>query len=152
MSTIPFSEIPADNRVPIFAVEINNERASKSGPMPWKNLLIGQAVGAITGSTPDAEKKWRPNTDNTGKLVRVMEGDQADSLFGRGSQIALMAKNFLKNAPYMELYCLLLPMNWSNPDSLQTLARRLKLSRSWALLLKADLSISILPVRRLLLP
>lgn len=108
MSDIPFNEIPADNLVPIFAVEINNERASKPGPMPWKNLLIGQAVGAITGSTPDAEKKWRPNTDNTGKLVRVMEGDQADSLFGRGSQIALMAKNFLKNAPYMELYCLAL--------------------------------------------
>lgn len=108
MSDIPFNEIPADNLVPIFAVEINNERASKPGPMPWKNLLIGQAVGAITGSTPDAEKKWRPNTDNTGKLVRVMESDQADSLFGRGSQIALMAKNFLKNAPYMELYCLAL--------------------------------------------
>ncbi len=108
MSTIPFSEIPANNLVPIFAVEINNERASKSGPMPWKNLLIGQAVGAIDGSTPDAEKKWRPSADNTGKLVRIMEGDQADSLFGRGSQIALMAKNFLKNAPYMELYCLAL--------------------------------------------
>ncbi|SHJ39629.1 phage tail sheath C-terminal domain-containing protein [Fibrobacter sp. UWP2] len=106
--TIPFNEIPAGNLVPIFAVEINNERASKPGPMPWKNLLIGQAVGAIDGSTPDAEKKWRPSADNTGKLVRIMEGDQADSLFGRGSQIALMAKNFLKNAPYMELYCLAL--------------------------------------------
>ncbi|MBR2057983.1 MAG: hypothetical protein IJ982_03535 [Fibrobacter sp.] len=106
--TIPFNEIPAGNLVPIFAVEINNERASKPGPMPWKNLLIGQAVGAIDGNTPDAEKKWRPSADNTGKLVRIMEGDQADSLFGRGSQIALMAKNFLKNAPYMELYCLAL--------------------------------------------
>lgn len=119
MSDIPFNEIPADNLVPIFAVEINNERASKPGPMPWKNLLIGQAVGAITGSTPDAEKKWRPNTDNTGKLVRVMESDQADSLFGRGSQIALMAKNFLKNAPYMELYCLALadePVESGQPE------------------------------------
>lgn len=106
--TIPFNEIPAGNLVPIFAVEINNERASKPGPMPWKNLLIGQAVGAIDGNTPDAEKKWRPSADNTGKLVRIMEVDQADSLFGRGSQIALMAKNFLKNAPYMELYCLAL--------------------------------------------
>lgn len=90
--TIPFNEIPADNLVPIFTVEINNERASKSGPMPWKNLLIGQATKA----------------DNTGKLVRIMDDDQADSLFGNGSQIALMAKNFRKNAPYMELYCLAL--------------------------------------------
>ena len=79
--TIPFNEIPAGNLVPIFAVEINNERASKPGPMPWKNLLIGQATKA----------------DNTGKLVRIMDDDQADSLFGNGSQIALMAKNFRKS-------------------------------------------------------
>jgi len=108
MSTIPFNEIPANNLVPIFAVEINNDRASKPGPMPWKNLLIGQAVGAVGGSTPDAEKKWRPKTDNTGKLVRIMDDDQADSMFGFGSQISLMAKAFRKNAPYMELYCIAL--------------------------------------------
>lgn len=106
--SIPFNEIPADNLVPIFAVEINNDRASKTGPMPWKNLLIGQAVGAVGNSTPAAEKKWRPGTDNTGKLIRIMDEDQADSLFGFGSQISLMVKAFRKNAPYMDLYCIAL--------------------------------------------
>lgn len=106
--SIQFQEIPANNLVPIFATEFDNTLAAKPGPMPWKSLLIGQAVEAIGGSTPEAEKKWRPKVDNTGKLVKVSSDDEADAMFGKGSQIALMARAFRKNAKYMELYCIAL--------------------------------------------
>ena len=106
--SIQYQEIPANNLVPIFATEFDNSLASKPGPMPWKNLLIGQAVEAIGVSTPDAEKKWRPKVDNTGKLVKVSSDDEVDAMFGKGSQIALMARAFRKNAKYMELYCIAL--------------------------------------------
>lgn len=90
--SIQFQEIPANNLVPIFATEFDNSRAAKSGPMPWKNLLIGQATkaGAPTGVT------------------QIFSDVEADSLFGEGSQIALMARAFRKNAKNMELYCLAL--------------------------------------------
>ena len=88
--SIQYQEIPANNLVPIFATEFDNSLASKPGPMPWKNLLIGQATNA---NAP------------TG-LTQISSDDQADSLFGAGSQIALMARAFRKNAKYMELYCI----------------------------------------------
>lgn len=96
--SIQFREIPANNLVPIFATEFDNSLAAKPGPMPWKNLLIGQATKA---SAP------------TG-ITQISSDDQADSLFGAGSQIALMVKAFRKNAKYMELYCIALQDPASN--------------------------------------
>lgn len=96
--SIQYQEIPANNLVPIFATEFDNSLASKPGPMPWKNLLIGQATNA---NAP------------TG-LTQISSDDQADSLFGAGSQIALMARAFRKNAKYMELYCIALQDPASN--------------------------------------
>ena len=96
--SIQFREIPANNLVPIFATEFDNTLAAKPGPMPWKNLLIGQAT---------------KDTAPTG-LTQISSDDQADQLFGPGSQIALMAKAFRKNAKYMELYCIALQDPASN--------------------------------------
>lgn len=90
--SIQFSQIPANNLVPIFATEFDNSRASKAGPMPWKNLIIGQTT----------------NTAAPAGVTQVFSDAEADSLFGEGSQIALMAKAFRKNAKNMELYCLAL--------------------------------------------
>lgn len=85
-----FSEIPADNLVPIFSTQIDNSTAVKGGAMPWKNLLIGQS----TVSTYN------------GSLVKVRSDDQADAAFGQGSQLALMCKAFRKNSTSSELWAL----------------------------------------------
>lgn len=90
--SIQFQQIPANNLVPIFATEFDNSAAAKSGPMPWKNLLIGQATKSAAPS----------------EVTQIFTDAEADSLFGEGSQIALMAKAFRKNAKNMELYCLAL--------------------------------------------
>ena len=90
--SIQFQQIPANNLVPIFATEFDNSAAAKSGPMPWKNLLIGQATKSSAPS----------------EVTQIFTDAEADSLFGEGSQIALMAKAFRKNAKNMELYCLAL--------------------------------------------
>ncbi|MCF0222860.1 MAG: hypothetical protein HUK20_01185 [Fibrobacter sp.] len=90
--SIQFQEIPANNLVPIFATEFDNSSAAKSGPMPWKNVLIGQATKTDAPSVP----------------TQVFTDAEADSMFGEGSQIALMAKAFRKNAKNMEMYCLAL--------------------------------------------
>lgn len=90
--SIGFQEIPSDNLVPIFATEFDNSMAAKSGAMPWKNLLIGQTTNAKAPS----------------EVTQIFSDAEADSLFGQGSQIALMAKAFRKNAKEMELYCLAL--------------------------------------------
>lgn len=90
--SIQFQQIPANNLVPIFATEFDNSAAAKAGPMPWKNLLIGQATKSSASS----------------EVIQIFTDAEADSLFGEGSQIALMAKAFRKNAKNMELHCLAL--------------------------------------------
>ena len=82
-----FNEIPPNNLVPIFATEFDNSLASKAGPMPWKNLIIGQAkAGAPTG------------------LTKINTAEEAASIYGSGSQVHLMVKAFRKSAKYMDLY------------------------------------------------
>ena len=90
--SIQFAQIPANNLVPIVATEFDNSAAAKAGPMPWKNLLIGQAI----------------KSDAPTGVTQIYSDAEADSLFGEGSQIALMAKAFRKNAKNMELYVLAL--------------------------------------------
>ena len=85
--SIQYQEIPANNLVPIFATEFDNSLASKSGPMPWKNLIIGQA------------KAGAPSA-----LTKINTAEEAAAVYGSGSQIHLMVKAFRKNAKYMDLY------------------------------------------------
>ena len=87
-----FSQIPADNLVPMFFTEFDNSNAVKGGAMPWKNLLIGQ---------PLSDK-----ASYNGKLVKVNSDEQADAYFGEGSQLALMCKAFRKNSKTSELWAL----------------------------------------------
>ena len=90
--SISFSEIPADNLVPMFMTEFDNSNAAKGGAMPWKNLLIGQALSA--------------NSANTGTLNLITSDEQADALYGAGSQIARMIRAFRKNTRNSELWAL----------------------------------------------
>ena len=104
--SISFAEIPADNLVPMFMTEFDNSNAAKGGAMPWKNLLIGQAVQAYDSSSrPDA---YRPKSDNTGTLKLITSDEQADALYGAGSQIARMIRAFRKNTRNSELWALAL--------------------------------------------
>ena len=90
--SISFGEIPADNLVPMFMTEFDNSNAAKGGAMPWKNLLIGQALSA--------------NSANTGTLRLITSDEQADALYGAGSQIARMIRAFRKNTRNSELWAL----------------------------------------------
>lgn len=91
--SIQFSEIPSDNLVPMFMTEFDNTNAAKSGAMPWKNLLIGQPL------------KEKNETD----LKQITSDEQADSLYGAGSQLALMIRAFRKNTRNSELWVLPIP-------------------------------------------
>lgn len=90
--SISFSEIPADNLVPIFATEFDGSNATKFGAMPWKNLIIGQPLSSKMSSN--------------GTLTRITSDEQADATFGYGSQLALMIKAFRKNTKNSELWAL----------------------------------------------
>ena len=89
--SISFAEIPADNLVPMFMTEFDNSNAAKGGAMPWKNLLIGQALAGNA---------------NTGTLKQITSDEQADALYGAGSQIARMIRAFRKNTRNSELWAL----------------------------------------------
>ncbi len=101
---ISFGEIPADNLVPMFMTEFDNSNAAKGGAMPWKNLLIGQAVQAYNPET--RTESFRPKSDNTGTLKLITSDEQADALYGAGSQIARMIRAFRKNTRNSELWTL----------------------------------------------
>lgn len=90
--SISFSEIPADNLVPIFATEFDGSNAVKSGAMPWKNLIIGQPLAS----------KMSAN----GTLTKITSDEQADANYGAGSQLSLMIKAFRKNTKNSELWVL----------------------------------------------
>ena len=84
-----FSEIPNGLMVPGFWTEIDNSAAAGSGVMPWNVLLIGSKLsGTATANVP----------------VQIFSDDQADSLFGKGSQAALMARAFRKNSKLIPLW------------------------------------------------
>ena len=102
--SISFGEIPADNLVPMFMTEFANSNAAKGGAMPWKNLLIGQAVQAYDPET--RTESFRPKSDNTGTLKLITSDEQADALYGAGSQIARMIRAFRKNSRNSELWAL----------------------------------------------
>lgn len=87
-----FTEIPADNLVPIFATEFDNSNAVKGGAMPWKNLIIGQPLST--------------KSSYNGTLVQITSDEQADAYFGAGSQLALMIRAFRANTKTADLWVL----------------------------------------------
>lgn len=90
--SISFEQIPADNMYPIFATEFGGSMSAKSGAMPWKNLIVGQPL--------------RSKMSENGSLTLITSDEQADALFGSGSQLALMCKAFRKNTKSSELWAL----------------------------------------------
>lgn len=78
-----FNEIPNSLLVPGFWSEFDNSAAGGSSVMPWNVLLIGAMLSAGT-----AEKNVP---------VQIFSDEQADELFGKGSQAARMARAFRKN-------------------------------------------------------
>ena len=90
--SISFEQIPADNYVPIFSTEFGGSMSAKSGVIPWKNLIIGQPL--------------RSKMSENGSLTLITSDEQADALFGSGSQLALMVKAFRKNTKSSELWAL----------------------------------------------
>lgn len=88
--SIQFSEIPSDNLVPMFLTEFDNTNAAKSGAMPWKNLIIGQPLSGKSET----------------ELKQITSDEAADTLYGAGSQLALMIRAFRKNTKNSELWVL----------------------------------------------
>lgn len=89
--SISFNEIPNSLLVPGFWTEFDNSNAGGNPAMPWKVLLIGSMLSASGSAKANIP-------------VQVFSGDQADVLFGKGSQAALMARAFLKNNTLLPLY------------------------------------------------
>lgn len=85
-----FSQIPNSLLVPGFWTEFDNSAAAGSGIMPWTVLLLGSmlAGGSAEANVP----------------VQIFSDDEADNLFGKGSQTALMVRAFRKNNPLMPLW------------------------------------------------
>ena len=85
-----FSQIPNSLLVPGFWTEFDNSAAAGSGIMPWTVLLIGSmlAGGSAEANVP----------------VQIFSDDEADNLFGKGSQTALMVRAFRKNNSLMPLW------------------------------------------------
>ena len=85
-----FSQIPNSLLVPGFWTEFDNSAAAGSGIMPWTVLLIGSmlAGGSAEANVP----------------IQIFSDDEADNLFGKGSQTALMVRAFRKNNSLMPLW------------------------------------------------
>lgn len=86
--SISYKEIPL-TKVPGMYAEFDNSAAGAGGVMPFKVLIVGQ-------QTKSAAKE----------VSLCLRAEDADAKFGYGSQIALMVRAFLKNAPNVELYTL----------------------------------------------
>lgn len=89
--SISFNEISPSVRLPLAHIEIDNSQAVMGTPSAITQVLMfGQAAfkdGKVNGS---------------GALdvpVRVTRADAAESLWGKGSMIALMAREFLSDNP-----------------------------------------------------
>ena len=87
-----FNEVPNSLLVPGFWTEFDNTAAARGGAMPWNVLLLGSK---LAGGSADANVP-----------VQIFSDEQADNLFGKGSQVALMVKAFRKNSPLMNLWAI----------------------------------------------
>lgn len=89
--TIPFNNIPSNLRVPLFYAEVSNSMAN-TGQQNQRALIIGQKTseGLATANTP----------------LRCLGADDAITQGGKGSMLALMAKAYLENDAFGEVWYL----------------------------------------------
>ena len=93
--SVSFNDIPADQRVPLVAIEIDNTGAVQGTPaLAWKVLFIGQR--AASGTIP------------AGQAVRVTKASQAEEFFGRGSMLASMFRHGKAANAYLETWAIAL--------------------------------------------
>ena len=86
--TVPFKNIPANLRVPLFHAELDNSQAN-SGASTQRALIIGQITSAGTG-TPG--------------VPQISQGaTEAKSIGGAGSMLALMTAAYRQADPFGEL-------------------------------------------------
>ncbi|EIE1997900.1 phage tail sheath subtilisin-like domain-containing protein [Salmonella enterica] len=104
-----FNEIQSDNRIPLVEIEFDNSMAVVGTPTPHQRVLMfGQA------NLKDSK------VDGTGALdtpVRITRDAQAVSLFGRGSMLAWMVKEFIAINPDTELYVIAQGAGTGNADA-----------------------------------
>ncbi|HHR4052799.1 TPA: phage tail sheath subtilisin-like domain-containing protein [Salmonella enterica] len=95
---ISFDEIQNDNRIPLAQIEFDNSMAVAGTPAQHQTVLMfGQA--SMKGD----------RIDGVGSLntpVRITRDSQASALWGRGSMIALMVREFIAINPNTELYAI----------------------------------------------
>ena len=89
---VSFSHITSSIRVPLFYAELDASRAGLF-QRSLRTLLIGL-------KSDDAGATAAANS-----LVQVTSGDQADRIFGVGSQLATMVRVYKQNDPFTELWC-----------------------------------------------
>jgi phage tail sheath gpL-like len=88
---IPFTQLPANFRVPLFYAEIDPSKAN-SGAVPQRSLIVGQ-VYSTSGMTLGVPA-----------LLQGLSWIQAQA--GPGSQLALMCAAYRKRDPYGEVWVL----------------------------------------------
>jgi len=89
--SVPFANIPANVRVPLFYAEVDNSQAGYFS-QSVRTLLIGQKLAAGSG------------VSNVPQLVS--RTDQAKDLFGVGSMLARMHAIYRQNDAVGEVWCI----------------------------------------------
>ncbi|EIP2644366.1 phage tail sheath subtilisin-like domain-containing protein [Salmonella enterica] len=104
-----FNEIQSDNRIPLVEIEFDNSMAVVGTPAPHQRVLMFGQVNLKDSKV-----------DGTGALdtpVRITRDAQAVSLFGRGSMLAWMVKEFIAINPDTELYVIAQGAGTGNADA-----------------------------------
>ncbi|EIL8127927.1 phage tail sheath subtilisin-like domain-containing protein, partial [Salmonella enterica] len=104
-----FNEIQSDNRIPLVEIEFDNSMAVVGTPAPHQRVLMFGQANLKDGKV-----------DGTGALdtpVRITRDAQAVSLFGRGSMLAWMVREFIAINPDTELYVIAQGAGTGNADA-----------------------------------
>jgi len=93
---VPFQNIPSDWRVPLYWVELDNSQAG----FPY-TLMPALLVGTMTTKNTDVQWNGTATPD-----VPILIGKQqdADQLFGQGSELAAMFAAFFANNLTQQIY------------------------------------------------
>ncbi|ECX5794672.1 phage tail sheath subtilisin-like domain-containing protein [Salmonella enterica] len=106
---IGFNEIQSDNRIPLAEIEFDNSMAVVGTPAQHQTVLMFGQANLKDGKV-----------DGSGELdtpVRITRDSQAVSLFGRGSMLAWMVKEFISINPDTELYVIAQGAGTGKPDA-----------------------------------
>lgn len=88
--TIPFSNIPANTRIPLFYAEIDPSKANSYSGQNARTLILAQKTAAGLGDV---------------NVARICSGkDDAIAQGGQGSMLALMAAKYREADPYGEFW------------------------------------------------